>query len=894
MSMIGKTLGTFTLEAQIGKGGMGEVYKAKDQKLGRDVAIKVLPEEFAKDADREARFQREAKLLASLNHSNIAAIYGLEESDGTHFLVLELIEGDTLADRLKRGAIAVEEALKLALQIAEAIEAAHEKGVIHRDLKPANIKVTPEGKVKVLDFGLAKAFLGDQEDLNLSNSPTLSAAATQQGIILGTAAYMSPEQARGKPVDKRTDIWAFGVVLYEMLTGQSAFQGEDVSVTLASVIKGDTNLNLLPPSIHPRVREAITRCLQNDIRRRYSSIADARYEIEQALSDPSGLFAQPSATAKPRKKLRVGLPWVAAAVGLAAVAVWMLKPAPPPELKQVTRFEYELPDGQQIMAPGNPLLAISPDGSGFVYCTGEGLYLRSMDGLDARLISSAEELPLHPFFSPDGLWVGYWSQANRQLKKVAISGGAPVTICDAISPRRPIWNVDGTIVYVQDKGIMEISANGGTSELLVADEGKPIFAPQILPDGKSVLFSIIDGGKNQIAVQSLQSGERKILAEGINALYLPTGHLVYGLGNNLLAVPFDLDTLELAGGPVPMVEGILWTGGTAAPQYAVSDSGTLVFMQPTMASTAPQRTLVWVDRKGIGEPITAPPNLYRHPNISHDGTRVALAVSSGEDFDIWVWDLIRKTLTRLTFEAPLNVMPVWTPDDTRIAFFSGGQDGSTSGVGIYWKAADGTGKDEELCSLAEGYFFPYCWSHDGKNLVGAAAGAASGFDIGLLSMEGDHTLKTLLQENYSENQPKISTDGRWVAYTSDESRRNEVYVRSFPDVNKGRWQVSTNGGDSPLWSPDGRELFYRSGDAIMAVSVKTEPSFSIVGTPQILFQGTYVQTSGQESTPWDISPDGKRFLMIKEPEISAAAGPQPKINIVLNWFEELKDRIPAD
>jgi serine/threonine protein kinase len=374
MSMIGKSLIHYEISAQIGKGGMGEVYQAKDTKLGRDVAIKVLPEEFALDKDRVTRFQREAKLLASLNHPNIAAIHGLEESEGTHFLVMELIEGDTLRDRIKSGPIPVEESLKLALQMAEALEAAHEKGVIHRDLKPANIKVTPDGKVKILDFGLAKAYVGDQENMSPMDSPTISAAATQQGVILGTAAYMSPEQARGKPVDKRADIWAFGCVLFEMLTGQAAFQGEDVSETLASVIKGDSNLALLPENIHPRVREVITRCLQKDMRKRYSSIGDARYEIEQALSDPSGVFAQPSVLTKPKKKLRVGIPWLTAAVAIsliaASVAVWILKPSPPRE-KRVMRSEYVLPKDQKFFQAGalGVMLAVSHDGSQFAYST---------------------------------------------------------------------------------------------------------------------------------------------------------------------------------------------------------------------------------------------------------------------------------------------------------------------------------------------------------------------------------------------------------------------------------------------------------------------------------------------------------------------------------------------
>ena len=447
MSMIGKTLGTFECTALLGKGGMGEVYRAKDQKLGRDVAIKVLPEEFAKDADRVARFQREAKLLASLNHPNIASIYGLEESDGIHFLVLELIEGDTLADRLKRGAIPVEDALKLALQIAEALEVAHEKGVIHRDLKPANIKVTPDGKVKVLDFGLAKAFAGEQAEGNLSHSPTLSEAATLQGVILGTAAYMSPEQARGKTVDKRTDIWAFGCVLYEMLTGKAAFQGEDVTEILAAVVKSGVNLDLLPANIHPRVREVIIRCLQKEQKKRYPEISQAHYEIEQVLTDPSGVLSEPSVIAKSRKKLRLGIPWVASVflLGLiiAGVAVWKFKP---PEPHPVMRFDYDLPVDQRFTSRQRTLMAVSGDGTKIVYVANEQLYLRKGDELSARPIQGSNESAAAPFFSPDGQWVAYYSFADQQLKKITISGGASVKLCDAGFTFGAHWGKDGTII----------------------------------------------------------------------------------------------------------------------------------------------------------------------------------------------------------------------------------------------------------------------------------------------------------------------------------------------------------------------------------------------------------------------------------------------------------------
>ena len=912
--MIGKTLAHYEITSQLGKGGMGEVYRAKDQKLGRDVAIKVLPDEFAKDADRIARFQREAKLLASLNHPNIAAIYGLEESDGSHFLVLELIEGDTLADLIKRGPIPVEESLKLALQMAEALEAAHEKGVIHRDLKPANIKVTPDRKVKVLDFGLAKAFAGEQAEVNLSHSPTLSEAATMQGVILGTAAYMSPEQARGKPVDKRTDIWAFGCVLYEMLTGKAAFLGEDVTEILAAVVKSGVNMELLPGNIHPRVREAIIRCLQKDQRKRYGGIGEAQYEIEQVLADPGGLFAQPGLTAKPRKKLRVGIPWLAAAVVLslivAGVAVWYLKPAPAPEPGQVVRFTYELPDDQQFNQSYD--LAVSPDGKQLVYATTSGLYLHSMDRLDSRLITGTDGNSIDPSFSPDSQWISYWSSEEGKLKKAAVSGGVPISLCDTskgISSAN--WMPDGTIVYsdILEGGIKRISADGGTPETLikmdfakVAETGIPLIS-QMLPDGKTILFikvSSSDPSDRQIVVQSLETGKQKVLLKDILwGSYLPDGYLVYGGKNSLYAVRFDLATLEIKGGSVPVIEGVL-----NGPPIA---SRTLVYIPGTRtAPTLSMRTLVWVNRQGKEEPLAAKPDAYWEPRISPDGDRVALAVDTEEnDSDIRIYDLVRKTMTPLAFEKGLESAPVWSPDGKRIAFLST-REGAIGG--IYWKAGDGTGAVEHLGSSPDGRIIPWSWSKAAKILLYIKWGLSNQTDIGMMSLEGDRTQKSLLHDKYAEYYPQLSPDGRWMAYQSNESGQEEVYVRPFPDVDKERWTISNSGGFGPLWSPDGRELFYWSGDAVMAVSVDTEPVFK-PKNPKVLFRGNYyseIMGDGIHLANWDISPDGKRFLMVRQSATDqvkskpgkasegepAAAGPR-KITIVLNWYEELKKQLPA-
>jgi len=883
--MVGKTLGHYQITNQLGKGGMGEVYRAKDEKLGRDVAIKVLPEEFAKDTDRVARFQREAKLLASLNHPNIAAIHGLEESGGTNFLVLELVEGETLADRIKAGPIPVEEALKLALQISEALEAAHEKGVIHRDLKPANIKVTPEGKVKVLDFGLAKAFAGEQENLNLSNSPTLSNAATQQGVILGTAAYMSPEQARGKTVDKRADIWAFGCVLYEMLTGRVAFRGEDVSEILASVIKGDVKLDLLPGNLHPRVREIFSRCLQRDLNRRYQDIRDARYEIEQVLGDPGGVLVQPVMAVRNRKLLSLKLPWVAAiailCIIVAGVAVWRLKP---PEPRHVIRLYHELPKDQEFSGTGYGYLAVSPDGRYLVYGAKGGLYLRRLDELDAHVIPGTEGNPEQPFFSPDGKWIGYWSATDKKLKKVAV-GILPVALCDAEGFSGGSWSKDNKIVYCDPaRGVMRVSATGGTPELLAKADPGPFSYPEILPDGKSVLLA---SGEifEKIAVLSLKSGKLKELFQGDVPRYLPTGHIAFlDEKARLIVVPFDPTKLEVTGEAVPIVEGV-WGAMTGA--HAISESGTLVYISGTgIADIASKRTLVWVDRSGKEEPLAASPNSYSDPAISPDGTKIALGIASGSNTDVWIWDVVRKSLTKLIIDPGGMGDPLWTPDGKRIVF-SRQHAGKN---GIYWKSADGTGKEEPLLSSpVDALIFADSWADNGKTLVLEEIGAS--VNIGTLSIEGDRKWKPLLEEKYNESLAKISPDGRWLAYTSDQSGQMEIYVRPFPEVNAGQWQVSVGGGVLPLWSPDSRELFYVNGDTVMAASVKTDSAFS-PETPKALFKGTYAFLFGFPL--WDISPDGKRFLMMKgaEPSASTATGPR-RINIVVNWIDELKQRVPV-
>jgi serine/threonine protein kinase len=891
--MIGKTLVHYEITAQIGKGGMGEVYQAKDTKLGRDVAIKVLPEEFALDKDRVARLQREAKLLASLNHPNIAAIYGLEESEGIHFLVMELIEGDTLRDRIKSGPIPVEEALKLALQMAEALEAAHEKGVIHRDLKPANIKVTPEGKVKILDFGLAKAYVGDQENMSPMDSPTISAAATQQGVILGTAAYMSPEQAKGKSVDKRADIWAFGCVLYEMLTGKSLFSGEDVSSTLARVLEREPDFSTLPQMLHSRIQLMLERCLKKNPKDRYSGISDARVDVQEVLADPASVLIQQAELMPSRRKSKSILLWLAVTLVLGAIisglAVWKLKP---PEPRHVMRFDYDLPLGQQFgIIGGIPAIAISPDGNLLTYSTPEGLYLRSMGDSTANLLGGTEEADF-PFFSPDGKWIGYISQTDGKLKKVTVGGSAPVTLCDASVDGGFSWTSDNRIIQGSGEGIWWVSADGGQLERLFEEKGNILGLPQLLPDGESVLFTTGSSPPHKIMVHSLKTGESKVLYEGGHARYIKTGHIVYGVENILHAIPFDPDTLEIVGGPVSLVEGVL--RGTWAWQYAVSDSGTLVYIPGTTSGI--NQNLVWVDQLGNEELLEVEPGDYRDFKISPDGSGVALTVNKESNTDIWVLDLLRNNMRRLTFHEVEDNDPLWTPDSQRILFQSS-REGSS---GIYHKAANGTGGIEKLGSASDREIFPWSWSSDGNTLVlWELSYNPVNNDIGILSKKEDPVLKSLLNEEYHEGDPQVSPDGRWLAYHSNESGKWQVYVLSFPEVDKGKWQVSINGGISPRWSPDGQKLYYRNDSSVLAVTVETEPTFS-PRNEEALFEGDYFilsRSSPIERVPWDVHPDGKRFLMIKPAsttEDGSELGYSSKINIVLNWFEELKQRVPVD
>ena len=883
---------------------MGEVYQARDTRLGRSVAVKMLPEVFERDPERVARFEREAKLLASLNHPNIAALYGLEQSDGKHFLVMELVEGETLAERIRRGPLPVEEALQIAHQIAEALEAAHEKNVIHRDLKPANLKITPEGKVKVLDFGLAKALEGVPAQLT-SNSPTLlSAVASNAGTILGTAGFMSPEQARGHEADQRSDIFSFGCVLYEMLTGRQTFTGETVTDIIASVVARDPDFTALPANLHPKLPDIIRRCLAKNRKDRWHAIADLRVELESVIADPHGRKLQATQETSQLPLWRRAVPFaitaaiVAALAVLATIIVMSRQPSAP---AAVTRFSFVLPEGQTLTnTSARHQLAISPDGTKIVYTADRQLYLRGMADMEARpILGTAQIAGTMPFFSPDGQWVGYSARADNKLKKISITGGAAVTICDLdeASSFGPTWASDGYIYVGQAKGIIRVSANGGKPEKIVTlKEREQAHRPQLLPGGDAILFTLRPDGadtwdKAQVVVQVLKSGERKVVIPGgSDARYVPTGHIVYTLGNVLLAVPFDVKKLRVTGGPVPILEGVrrstLIVGGGADAQFAYSDNGSLVYLPGTQTG-AGDLTLWLVDRSGGRKNLNVPPGAYSQPRISPNGKQLAVFTDDGKDAIVWIYDLSGAApIRRLTFGGR-NHRPAWTPDGQRIAFTSD-RDGN---YGLFWQRADGTGMAERLGKVSDATAQSEFWTPDGKVLVFRSRSAGVGTIESLMMLAvGDENPKTLIPR--PAGNASLSPDGKWIAHTSEaESVRGEVFVQPFPP-NGTKYQVTTSGGGSPLWSPDGKQIFYHNQKQMFAVNVQTQPTFVPGKTTPLPIQGIVIPPP-PGPRPYDITPDGKYFVvMFPKTEAEGGKAPPEQLNITLNWFEELKQRVP--
>jgi Tol biopolymer transport system component len=896
--MPGTHLGPYQVTAQIGVGGMGEVYRATDTNLKRDVAIKVLPTAVATDPDRLARFQREAQVLAALNHPNIAQIHGLEKADGATALVMELVEGPTLADRIAKGPIPVDEALSMAKQIAEALEAAHDRGIVHRDLKPANVKVRNDGMVKVLDFGLAKALdpahgSGLTAQDNATQSPTItSPAMTQAGFILGTAAYMAPEQAKGKPVDKRADIWAFGCVLYEMLTGHRAFAGSDVSEVLASVLAREPDWTVWPASTSLVLETYVRRCLQKDPKHRIHDIADVRLALEGAFDMLAPQAAAAVTLAPPA--WRRALPLAATAITGAVVAgllAWTVWPTVQPQ--GVTRFDYEVPADRPFRNAGRTVLALSPSARAFVYNSQGGLYLRTMDALEARAIPGTESLGLgNPFFSPDGQWVGF-QQSGQGLKRIPIGGGAPADICPATALFGASWEADGTILFGQPAGILRVSAEGGEPQLVIpVAEGERLYGPRLLPGGNAVLFTSTTATWDdaQVVAQSLATGTRTVLVpRGADARYLPSGHLIYAQGTALFAVAFDIDRLAVTGAPVSVLQGVgrSLAGATAAAVYDVSDTGTLVYGRGLDV----RRQLTWVDRRGAVLGTLGPPDdLTQSPSLSPDGKRAAVWRQSPLGTDLWIVDGLRAT--QVTFgKGAASLFPVWSPDGSRIAYLKShaGQRRST-----YVVPSTGAGKEEALFENSEVYG-PTSWSRDGRFILTDRAGGAN--DVWVIPVGGDRKPFPFLSTPVAERLAQFSSDGRWVAYQSSESGgQAEIFVRPFnapddPKPRTGQWRVSTDGGVQARWRHDGKELYWIAPDATLMAAAITLGSDTVdVGVPVKLFPtrilGGFLQNSTGE---YAVAPDGR--LLINT--VVASDGAQGRIVIVENWFEELKRLVPT-
>ena len=898
----GARLGHYEVLGSLGAGGMGEVYRATDTQLGRDVALKVLPPEVTGDAERLARFRREAQLLASLNHPHIAAIHGLEQADGQPFLVLELVEGETLQERMARGRIPLDEALPIARQIAEALEEAHEHGIVHRDLKPANVKLTPEGQVKVLDFGLAKAFGGeaDASPSDASRSPTLTREGTEAGVILGSAAYMSPEQARGKRVDKRADIWAFGVVLFEMLTGRRLFQGETVTDTLAAVLKTDPNWSLLPAETPSRVRELLRRCLDRDPHQRLRDMGDARVELELARASPEHDLS--SGTGADRS--RWAAPLVAGALCLVAGAatVWVVfstrESAPHP--RAMTRLSISLPDSAPFLLDiaGDPGLAISRDGRHLAYVSSPSrkgrLHVRRLDDLAVRALPQTEGA-FSPFFSPDGEWIAYFTD-DGTLQKVSLAGGRPVVLTRDVPNggwALGTWCDDGRIVFDNaGAGLSIVSAAGGAVSTLTIPAGEWHQDPQALPGSGNVLFQAQVVTRLRIESLSLDGRRRKTILENASrARHLASGHLLFMRDGGLMVAPFDKDRLEITGPAVsvPLDMAVDHPNpATPNPQLAVSQDGTLVYV-PVPAGSSRASTFVWVDRRGATEDAGTQPFAHPHFGLSPDGRRVVVSGRDGARVRMEMYDLERRAATRLAdrdIDTPTGL--AFSADGEHILFGRWSMDRSE----LLSLPVDGSTGPERIATVPGIALVPTSVSTDGRFVALYVYDKRTGGDLWVADMEAPEPQRLrpfLVGPDYVFG-ASFSPDGRFVAYASRESGEDNIYVRRFPEADS-KTRISTAGGTDPQWSRDGAEIFYQSADGrqLVVVAVRTDRGLSF-GAPRVLFEGPYL-ASWDFGHSYAVSPDGRRFLMARNPDLYPLRSSE--IVVVQNWFEEVR-RLTSD
>ena len=921
----GSRLGHYDIVGPLGAGGMGEVYRARDTKLGREVAIKLVLQMFDGDHERLTRFEREARTLASLNHSGIATLHGLEQAtppesaSSVHFLVMELVEGETLAERIVRG-VTLEESVNFGRQIAEALEAAHEKGIVHRDLKPANVKITPDDKVKVLDFGLAKAINGSggAGGASVLNSPTMSAMATAQGVILGTAAYMSPEQARGAPADHRSDIFSFGIVLYEMLTGRHPFPGETVSDVLASVLAREPDLAALPPDLSPRLADLVRRCLDKHPRRRWQAIGDVRHELDVIAAHPRATVA-PAATPAiaapaPRPMWKRVMPAALAAVIASAITggvLWIGRPVAAPGV--VTRFLLGLGEGVAFTGTGRPAIAVSPDGQRLAYVANAQVFVRSMSNFEASPIKSTAA-PIgtlaNVVFSPNGRSVAYWQ--GKQIKTAEIEGGASATVCAADNPGGMSWSGD-FILFVEDgKGIMRVPSGGGQPELIVPlQKDEMMFRPQMLPGINAVLFTLASVGTGDqwdaasAVVQSLDTGTRTTLVAGASDVrYVPSGlgspkrgereggHLVYAVSGVVFARAFDLSRLAVTGSAVSVVEGVRRGGGdlgSGTAHFSVSDTGTLAYIPgPVAASAAGDFKIGLFDRSGLSEALNVPPGPYSHPRISPDGRAIAFGRNDGRAVSIWVYELSGAgSARRLTFGGQ-DRFPLWTADSQRIVFQSD-RDGD---LALYSQRADGTGVAQQLTKPEKGVaHVAQSASPDGSTLLVDRL-ADGKVTLMALSLKDRSVTPFGGVESTMPTGATFSPDGRWVAYALRERSvpSSVTFVQPFPATG-AKSQISDNSDDGhhPTWSADGKEIYFNPGPnrPMTGVAVTTTRGFAFGPAPPVA--RSFMGLAPQLQRPYDTARDGKRFV-----GLTTVAGLDPTVNseirVVLNWFEELRAR----
>jgi serine/threonine protein kinase/Tol biopolymer transport system component len=879
----GTQVGQYAILSLLGRGGMGEVYRARDQRLDRNVAIKVLPESLATDPERIVRFEREAKTLAALNHPNIAHIHGLEESNGIHALVMELVEGPTLADRIAKGPLPLDEALAIAKQIAEALEAAHEQGIIHRDLKPDNVKVRGDGTVKVLDFGLAKLVAPVATEsgatLTVTGSPTITSPAmmTGVGVILGTAAYMSPEQAKGRPADRRSDIWAFGCVLYEMLAGTRAFPGTDVSDTVANVLKTEPDWEALPGDTPRPIRRLLRRCLEKDRTRRFADITDARLEIDDASTVPDDQ-RDTSHAPRVRATWRGGVPWVISiALALALLIGWLKSRSAAREHGAMTRVELNVPDGVELFTTAPPAFAISPDGTRVafqgIHAGVRQLYVRRLDESQAVPMRGPFSIAWCCFFSPDSDAVGF-IQSNLTVAKVTLADGLVVPLAsDADFSAGATWTRDGRIIFIRHQALWQVPASGGRPQPLLAldrEKGEVAHAwPSVIDGTNAILFTSMTGSRRDAHIEalSLATGKRQFVVAGTVPAYASRGYLVFFRDGALFAVPFDADRLAVTGTPVRVVDDVAVS--PRAPFAAVSRTGTLVYV----STGAAKSRLVWVTRQGLEQPVSDVERDYSVPRLAPDGRRIVVAAGR----QLWIHDTQRATFTRMTLDDTIGaLLSAWTPDGTRVVF--------NTATGLQWVETDGAGRAHTISDTFVNDY-PTSVSPDGNILAFSRLSGNMSADIYQLSLHGEPKPQAVVNTPATEGGADFSPDGRWLAYASNDSGQMQVYVRPVAGPDR-RWPVSTQGGQAPKWSRSGRELFYRDGEKMMVVSVSTGPELAL-SSPTLLFEHAYAFGPTQTVANYDVSPDGQRFLMIKH-----TPGAE-HLNLVLNWWDELKRLAPT-